>query len=431
MFIEQVATYIKENKLFNPKDNILIGLSGGADSVALLHALLELKYNVAAAHCNFHLRGDESDRDELFVSELCKRVAIPLFKVDFATLEYADRHKLSIEMAARELRYNWFEEIRVNNGYEILAIAHHRDDNIETLFLNLARGTGIRGLTAIKPINGPIRRPLLSCSRKEIISYLDKKGEKYVIDSTNQEDQFARNKVRLNIIPQMELINSACQNNIQRTIEYLTTVEQIYQEAITTKLAQIKDSNNNLIITKLLKEKQPKTLLYEAIYPLGFNSEQVIDLYNTLLQSEKKSFFSKTHQIIKSRDLLLIRELKEIPDEKGQTPPTLSMKEVEIDKSFKLLKNNLIGYFDREKIDRGELNIRKWKKGDAFIPFGMSGTKKLSDLFTDLKYTQDEKENQWLLTHKDEIIWVIGVRTDDRYKITKSTKKALIIDCKA
>ncbi len=425
--INQVAKYINQESLLKPTSKILIGLSGGADSVALLRCLLQLDYSVIAAHCNFHLRGQESMRDQLFVEQLCNKLNIPLVEVDFDTYKHAEEYKVSIEMAARELRYNWFQKMLEKHECTHIAVAHHKDDNVETLLLNLARGSGIKGLTAIQPKNGSIVRPLLNVSRAEIINYLNEIKQDYVIDSTNLQDQFARNKIRLNIIPELEKINPSCQNNINNTISYLREIEKIYLDSI-EKSKQRVISQDVILISELLKEVSPQTVLYEICYPLNFNSKQISSIYKSLYQTEEKTFFSKSHQLVRSKGALIIQDIDK--ESINDIQPKLHYKVVANDHNFTLKKDTSIAYFDAALIDEDALHIRKWNKGDFFIPFGMQGSKKLSDFFTDNKLTVNKKDSQWLLCHNNDIIWVIGRRTDNRYRVTNNTKKVLIITYK-
>ena len=425
MMETRVAQYIKEHKLLEPKDQIIVGLSGGADSVALILLLKELGYTCIGAHCNFHLRGEEANRDEQFVTHFCQEHSFPLHKTHFDTYHYAKTHKVSIEMACRELRYEWFHSLIEGGIANKLAIAHHRDDNIETLLLNLIRGTGIKGLTGIQPINQYIVRPLLETSRQDIEAYLKARNQSFVTDSTNLEEEYARNKVRLTILPAMEQINTACQANISRTIGYLNQTYLIYQKAVQEAIERVVQ-NQTIQGELLLKETAAETILYEICYPLGFNSSQVKDIYNSLLStSESRVFYSSTHQLNKERENLHILPLE--GKSKMSTAPKLSYKLIELNDSFKIPRDKNTACFDAELIDKTKLGLRKWAQGDRFIPFGMKGSKSLSDFFVDQKYSLQEKEMQWLLTHDKDIIWIIGQRSDNRYRLTSSSKKALIV----
>ena len=290
----QIAQYIEKEKLFGLKDKILIALSGGADSVALLRILAYLGYSCEAAHCNFQLRGEESVRDELFVRELCEKSGVPLHVIHFETNEYAASNKVSIEMAARELRYNWFEELRKELGADVIAVAHHRDDSVETLLLNLIRGTGINGLTGIHPKNNHIVRPLLAVSREDILAYLSYLNQDYVTDSTNLQDEYTRNKIRLNILPMMEAINPSVKSSLFSTASHLQDASVIYNKEIEEGRRRVL-SDEGIFIEKLLAEPSPRALLFEILYSLGFNSAQVDDIYLSLERQSGRKFFSSSH----------------------------------------------------------------------------------------------------------------------------------------
>lgn len=425
MIKSTIAEYIKQENLANMNETLIIGLSGGADSVALLLLLHELGYKCVAAHCNFHLRGEESNRDQGFVEELCRNYHIPIYIEQFQTTEYAAQNRVSIEMAARDLRYSWFDKLIAQGKGDKIAIAHHRDDNIETLILNLARGTGLKGLTGIQPINGHIIRPMLSISRQEVEQYLKDKNQPYVTDSTNLEDEFARNKVRLHIVPALEQINTACQKNIQNTITYLNQVQLVYKKAIEEAIDRVLE-NNQVDIRLLFDEISPQTLLYEICYPLGFNSAQIEDLFNTLESTETKMFLSERYKILRNRGKLHIEPLKEI-DSLDQVPPQISIEYKDIDNLFRIPKDINIACFDAALIDKDKLEFSKWQEGDSFVPYGMKGRKNISDFFIDNKYSATQKESQWLLKHKSDIIWVVGKRIDNRFCITKASRKAIII----
>lgn len=281
MIEQRVIRYIEKEQLFSQNSKILVALSGGADSVALLRILHSLGYECEAAHCNFHLRGKESDRDEMFVRQLCQQYNIPLHITDFDTTRYAEEKHISIEMAARELRYEWFEKKRIECHANRIAVAHHQDDSIETMLLNLIRGTGITGLLGIRPINGYIVRPLLCVSRKEIVCYLQSIGQKYVTDSTNLEDEYTRNKIRLHLLPLMQEINPAIKNSLITTGNHLNDVATIYNKSISEAKARVITSEG-ILISAILQEPSPETVLFEILHPLGFNPAQIKDIYHSL-----------------------------------------------------------------------------------------------------------------------------------------------------
>ena len=419
----KVQKYIKQHSLFNPFDKIIVAVSGGADSVALLHFLLSMNYDCIIAHCNFHLRGDESDRDEQFVSELAKKYNCKLLKTDFDTKKYAVEQKISIEMAARELRYRWFEEIRQAENVLYVAVAHHQDDTAETILMNLARGTGINGLTGIKPRNGNIVRPFLCVSRKEIMTYIKRQKLSYITDSTNNDTQFTRNFFRKKIIPAFEKINPSFVENLLQTAEYLNDAALIYNHYInSTEILK----NNRISIEELKKSKIAGSLLFENLKEIGFNAAQCADILSVIDAESGKQFFSPTHRLIKDRDYLIIEPLADIAGADLQSVPKLHFEIFLHTPDFKIDKSPDIAHLDNDKITQ-PLTLRHWQQGDAFYPFGMKGKKKLSDFFTDKKYTLQQKEQTWLLVSDNKIAWIVGERIDDRFKITAETKKIIKI----
>ena len=421
MIEKKIAQYIDNERLFPINARIIVALSGGADSVALLRILHTLGYDCEAAHCNFHLRGTESDRDEMFVRKLCKTMKTPLHTIDFATEQYAIEKKISIEMAARELRYQWFAEIKEKTKADVIAVAHHQDDSVETVLLNLIRGTGINGLLGIRPKNGDIVRPLLCISRKEITDYLQNAGQEYMTDSTNLQDEYTRNKIRLNLLPLMQEINPLVKEHIIDTSNYLNDVNRIYNKGIEEGKQRVIEKGN-IRIVPLLKEPSPEALLFEILYPLGFNAAQTKNILTMLEGQTGKQFISKDGwRVVKNRELLLIDK-----KEKQENPPFCLIKEEkEYTKDFIIPREKHIACFDTDKLI-GEINLRKWQTGDIFIPFGMKGKKKVSDYLTDMKFSIIQKENQWVLCCGDKIIWIVGERTDNRFRIDEKTKKVTV-----
>ena len=424
MLEKKIAKYIDNEHLLSKEDKVIIALSGGADSVALLHVMHSLGYKCEAAHCNFHLRGEESNRDETFVHELCKSMQIPLHIIHFETEKYAIENKISIEMAARELRYQWFEEIKKESAANVIAVAHHQDDSVETLLLNLIRGTGLSGLLGIRPQNKDIIRPLLCVNRQDIIEYLGSIGQNYVTDSTNLEDEYIRKKIRLNLIPLMEEINPSVKKNIIATSNYLNEIELIYNNEIENGKQRVL-TKEGIRISDLLKEPAPNALLFEILHPLGFNSAQIQNILSLLLKGQTgKQLISKDGwRIIKDRNMLLIQPKENLEE----TPFQLIREELIHTKDFIIPREKNIACFDADKLEDTEFTIRKWRKGDTFVPFGMKGQKKISDYLTDRKLSLIQKERQYVLCQRDKIIWVIGERTDNRYRIDDKTKRVIII----
>ena len=431
-----VRAYIEKYQLLTENRPVLVGVSGGADSIALLTILVELGYSCIAAHCNFHLRGEESLQDERFTKEYVEKLQIPFVKIDFETEQYAAENHLSIEMAARELRYRWFEEQRVHWGAQAIAVAHHRDDNVETLLMNLIRGTGIRGLSGIQPKNGFVVRPMLAVSREEIQNWFAKRNLSYVTDSTNLSDAYTRNFIRLRILPLLEEVNPSVKKAIARTSEHLAATEVIYLQVIEEARKEVFDSENRLSIAALMKYPAPNAVLYELLKVYGFPRSVVEDIYSSLTKESGKVFFSSSFRLIKDRDYLLFSPLvKEETqeyilngDEKEWIGPIeLSFESVVITTDFQIRKEKNIAYFDADKLTF-PLTLRKWQEGDWFIPFGMKGRKKLSDYFSDRKFSRLEKEQTWLLCSGDTIIWIVGERSDNRFCLDKMTKRALVVN---
>lgn len=419
MNMQKISQYIHQHKLFSPEDKILVALSGGADSVALLRLLLTLGYTCEAAHCNFHLRGSESDRDEMFVRHLCKEHQVTLHLVHFETeREAAERH-ISIEMAARELRYAWFEKIRKECGASVVAVAHHQDDSVETLLLNLIRGTGINGLRGIQPQNGNIVRPLLCLDRKEIIDYLQEIKQDYVTDSTNLQDEYTRNKIRLNLLPIMQEINPSVKESILKTSQHLNDAATIYNKGIEEAKLRVL-TKEGINIRALQQELTPETILFEILYPIGFNAAQVKDIYRALDGQSGKVFASTNFRVVKDRDLLLISSILET------TKPVLKIIEQPYTQDFIIPRDKNTACFDADKLHH-PLSLRLWQQGDTFVPFGMKGKKKVSDYLTDRKFSLLRKEQQWVLCCGEDIIWLVGERTDNRFRVDEGTKKIVIV----
>ena len=422
MIEQRVIRYIEKEQLFSQNSKILVALSGGADSVALLRILHSLGYECEAAHCNFHLRGKESDRDEMFVRQLCQQYNIPLHITDFDTTRYAEEKHISIEMAARELRYEWFEKKRIECHANRIAVAHHQDDSIETMLLNLIRGTGITGLLGIRPINGYIVRPLLCVSRKEIVCYLQSIGQKYVTDSTNLEDEYTRNKIRLHLLPLMQEINPAIKNSLITTGNHLNDVATIYNKSISEAKARVITSEG-ILISAILQEPSPETVLFEILHPLGFNPAQIKDIYHSLDGQSGKQFSSKEWKVIKDRDFLLLEKI--CPERKDTPSFQLIREESEYTTDFQIPHEKEVACFDADKLS-GTITLRRCQTGDTFIPFGMKGKKKVSDYLTDRKFSISQKERQWVLCCNEQIAWLIGERTDNRFRIDENTRRVVI-----
>ena len=433
----KVNKFILDNELFDKYDKLVVGLSGGADSVALMEVLLRLGYDCVAAHCNFHLRGEESDQDAEFVREWCKGRGVSLKTIDFDTYKYAEDNKISIEMAARDLRYNWFEELRVNHKADYIAVAHHQNDSIETLLINLIRGTGISGLSGIEPKNGRVVRPLLAVNREDIENYLNTNYISYRTDSTNLQDIYTRNYIRLNILPAMQKLNPSVYDAMMRTANNLREVEKVYDAAIDADMREVV-SNNLIDIEKLKVVASPKSLLFEILFPLGFTSSDIDDVWESVGATSGKIFFSQSHRLIRDRDFFIIDELEDISSQDGvyyiDRDDSIVTVPINMSVDFKqapvsIIKSSNYLFVDADKLTF-PLVLRKWQKGDWFVPFGMKGKKKLSDFFSDQKFSLKDKEDVWILASGDDVVWIVGHRSDNRFRISDETKSVLIVHIK-
>lgn len=422
MELKIVEQYIETKRLLTRKGVVLVALSGGADSVALLLMLQELGYGCEAAHCNFHLRGAESDRDEAFVRRLCQERQVSLHVTHFDTKEYAASHRLSVEMAARELRYTWFERLRQETGAQAIAVAHHADDSLETFLLNLLRGTGINGLRGIRPRNGYVVRPLLCLKRTDILRYLKRRGQSYVIDSTNLQDEYMRNKIRLHLLPLMEEINSSARRSLLTAMEHLDEAAVIYNKSIEAACRRVR-TGEGIVIATLLKEISPQTVLFEILHPLGFNQAQVASIFRACTGQPGKTFESEGWWVVKDRDRLLIQR----KEEADLVCPRLEITECPYDGRFIIPHEKHKACFDTDKL-RGELHLRLWKPGDVFVPFGMTGKKTIGDYLTDRKYSLLQKRRQWVLCCGDDIVWLVGERTDNRYRVDGKTCRVTVVE---
>jgi tRNA(Ile)-lysidine synthase len=426
-----VRAYINKYHLLSGNKPVIVGFSGGSDSVTLLTVLLRLGYSCLAAHCNFHLRGEESDRDEDFARNFAHTLKVPFHKTDFHTRPYASQKHISVEMAARELRYRWFEEIRERLDAQAIAVAHHRDDNVETFLMNLIRGTGIRGVRGIQPRNGSIIRPLLSVGKKEIREWLETERLEYVTDSSNLSDTYTRNFIRLNVLPLLEEINPSVKEAIARTSGHLSAVEEIYQFVV-EKAKTTAMQGTRISIAEVQRFPSPETILYELLAPFHFTRYVTENIFAALEKEPGRVFYSSTHRLIKDRTHLLLTPvgktekpvytIEAVEDETvWHGPVRLSFRKTTAAKKDRLETHKHSACFDYDKL-HFPLTLRTWRPGDRFVPFGMKGTKKLSNYFSDRKYSLPDKEQTWLLCSGEHIIWIVGERMDERFRVHQETK---------
>jgi tRNA(Ile)-lysidine synthase len=438
--LDKFNAFIIANQLCQKDDRLLLTVSGGLDSVVMAHLFRNFGYHFAIAHCNFGLRGKESDDDEVFV----KKLASETFKTDFYTvrfdtLAYAKEHKLSIQQAARELRYTWFEKIRSENKLKSIATAHHADDQLETFFINLIRGTGISGLSGIPLKQNHIIRPMLFASRLEIEAYAKQNGYKFRNDSSNQSDKYLRNKIRLKLFPLLEVINPVFRDTISQSIQNLKSTEIIYKEQI--QKLNLKKSNDKgevrIEINRLKALKPGPHYLFELISEFGFNRSVCNDIFKSLDGISGKQFYSPSHAIIRDREHLIVYPNQIIMDQTSEYLIVSGATEISFPYHMKFseLKNTgeieLNNGSDVAMVDWDRLTfplvIRKWEEGDFFYPLGMKTKKKLSDFFIDNKLSLKEKSDVWLLCSCKEIVWVIGYRIDERYKVRPRTDNIFVI----
>ena len=408
--------------------------------MALLRVLLELEYNVEAIHCNFHLRDEESDRDEQFCETLCKNLNVPFHRVHFDTKAYSELHKVSIEMAARELRYGYFEQLREDLDAQGICVAHHRDDQVETILINLIRGTGIHGLTGMSPRNDYVLRPLLEVSREEIVQYLDSIHQEYVTDSTNLVADVLRNKIRLNIVPLLHEINPSASENIATTASRLRSAEDVLEQTLaeTEKAAMLEKTDNVVVYDATIVSANEYTLYY-ILKPYGFSPAQIQSIFDNQNMESGREWMSEQYTLLMDRGRFIIYRTDSIPTKQMRLPIegnyvyndelTFHVKIVERDADFQLVKDRNYACLDADKVEF-PLMVRPCVMGDRFVPFGMNGSKLISDFLTDAKKSLYGKRCQLVVTDANgEIVWVANERTDNRFRVTDATKRVLIIYC--
>ena len=453
--LNKIKRFIASEHLLRVDALYLVALSGGADSVALLLCLKELGYCVEAVHCNFHLRGEESLRDEQFCEELCQRENIPFHKAHFDTQAYADLHKVSIEMAARELRYRYFFQLKEALSADGVCVGHHKEDSVETILINLVRGTGLSGLMGIRPRNHDVIRPLLCVTRQEIEDYLQKYAVSFVIDSTNLVDDVVRNKIRLNVLPQLSEINPSVTDAILATANHLSEVDAIVQESLKSALGKaisFVGSASQVSLNSLSNEPfqvdlsvvrafpSPSYLLFYILKPLGFSSSQIAEMVSHLDGQTGQLWYSSTHEVTHDRGVFMILPREETEPHQLVIPETgryvydeqLSLRLTERvltpSSNVSFSKNPTVVDLDSSSI-RFPLSLRRVAEGDRFTPLGMRGTQLVSDFLTNLKRNRFEKRNQLvLLDATGTILWVLGLRINDHFKLTSQSTSCLQIE---
>ncbi len=436
--LHEFTAYISQHQLFNNDDRILLAVSGGKDSVVMAQLFKLAGYQFGIAHCNFNLRDDEAQRDEVFVKLLADELDVPFHVAHFDTKDFAQTHKISIQMAARQLRYDWFEELRTTHDYAYVALAHHQNDSIETVLLNLVRGTGVSGLHGILPKRDCLIRPLLFLSRQQIDDVVNEHHIAYVEDSSNESSKYARNKIRLQVVPHLREINPNLEETFTQNINRFAQTEVLLNKVVAeTRQRLFKEENGvfYILITDVEQLDPQQLLLFELLKPFHFVDHVVDEVLNSLTKQSGTTFYSQTHSLTIDRQQLIISEITEKHEELYILHET---GEIAIGNQYKIhlhYVNNVnfkgerhFAYVDADLLIF-PLIIRYKHDGDVFKPIGMSGLKKISNFFIDEKIPRPEKEKIPLLINGNgEIVWVVGLRQDERYKVKVTTKKVAIFE---
>jgi tRNA(Ile)-lysidine synthase len=434
--IENFRTYIKQNELCNDQQQVILAVSGGVDSVVMTDLFYESGYSCIILHCNFGLRGDESEADEAFVRSIAASYEIPVFVRKFRTEEFAEENGISIQMAARELRYDWFDEMAREYHEDVIATAHNMNDSVETVLLNLCRGTGVKGITGIPVKNGKYIRPLLFASRTDILLYAKEHHIQFREDSSNASKKYQRNKVRHDLIPLFEEINPSFIQTMSENIQRFRESHLIYREQVEKKRNEIfiaKDTHIEVDLEALKGLDPHGSWLYELFSEFGFSIDQCLNIKNILNSNSGKQFISPTYRLFKDRDKLLLYKSEETsferyyidsPESKASLPFSMDIEVIDRDDLKAFPDSQNIAFLDLDKLNF-PLILRKWQHGDYFFPLGMEQMKKVSDFYIDNKIPLPEKKRTWILTSGNKIVWITGLRIDNRFKITDKTKQIL------
>lgn len=437
--IQQLISYIKEKELFKPQDKVLLAVSGGIDSVVMSTLFSEAGFDFAIAHCNFGLREEESDADEKFVRKLARKAKVDCHVKHFDTQQFAEDHSLSIQMAARELRYNWFEELAEAQGYQYIALAHHKGDLLETMLLNLTRGTGIAGLHGITPKRGRFIRPLLFASKDDIYAYVTENQLIWREDSSNASTKYYRNKIRHDVIPALQELNPKLEQTFQQTAEKVGAVERLFYrqaDALRQKVLLPQGSDSLLQLQPVLDSTEPTLFLSELLNPWGFSyaqAKEVLAVYREAPTVAGKVFDSPTHRLNLDRGQLVIspkslQQYQSLEIEEGTESIDYAGWKLQFSakprEGYRIKANRYLASLDKNKV-KYPLKLRKWKAGDWFCPLGMNKKKKLSDFMIDEKIPLNLKERVFVLTSGESIVWVLGYRIDDRFKLTDKSTEVL------
>jgi len=443
--LEAFKSFIGKNSLFHPRNQILLAVSGGMDSTAMCELFHQAGFHFGIAHCNFRLRGADSDRDEEFVAGLARKYKCPFFVARFDTQAYAEEKGISVQMAARDLRYEWFRKISEEHGYDYIATAHHLDDQLETFFINLSRSTGIAGFHGIPQKQGNIIRPLMFTWRKEIEEFIRKEKLLFREDRSNEENKYLRNRIRHQLYPVLTGIHPDFPRTLSENINRIRETEAIYRVAIEEakkKLLTVADDRILISIRELNKLAYPEAYLFEILSPYGFNYAVTRNIAGSLFEKPGATFFSSSHRVVRDREYLILTPAEtvkgknripsitefRIPENRSSisNPVKLSIKKVPASKTFRIDPSPEAAYLDYSKL-QFPLILRPWKPGDAFYPFGKNIRKKISDFFIDEKVPRPDKEKAWLLCSGNRIAWVVGYRIDHRFRVTRRTTEVLVL----
>lgn len=436
--LHKVKALLAEYQLNLARKRTLLAVSGGMDSVAMIEIFHQLGYEFGIAHCNFQLRGEESEGDEALVKALAYIHRVPFYHVRFDTAEYAQNKNVSIQVAARELRYEWFEKMRAEHKYDYLATAHHLNDNIETVLHNFIKGTGVKGLRGMLVRRDKLIRPMLSLSQEEISEFQKEHKLEYREDSSNASDKYTRNNIRHNLVPLIEEINPGFESGFADRLKVFSDLEALYQSKVqktNKQLFEKRGGDTYIPIRKLKKLSDRRSILFEYLQPQGFTISQVDDILGALDSDSGKQFLSSTTRVVKDRQFLIItqnaaKDFTSILIEKDDKEVVLPNAKIAISHdggNVKIKKEKAYAYLDFDKLEF-PLILRHWKKGDYFYPFGMKlKKKKVSKYFKDQKIPINEKETIWILESNKKIVWIAGERIDERFKVTEKTKQVFVL----
>ena len=435
-FVAHVANFASQHALWTPHARLLVALSGGADSVALLLTLRQLGLGCVAAHCNFHLRGDESERDEHFVRSLCDRLGVPVQVVHFDVEAYRRQHGVSVEMACRELRYAWFEQQRCEQGCADIAVAHHADDNVETLILNLLRSTGLAGLTGMKPRNGHIVRPLLCVTRQQVEDFLAQQGQQYVVDSTNRELDYKRNRVRNVLLPALDAVDPAARQALLATMEHVGQARELYDDLLDMARRQVVTTAGS--VTQFSRQAlaavpHSAMLLYELLKAKGFNRRQC----EQALTAAVGSSFAAGHYVLEvGREMLVLSEAPAVAtghlvdwDNLSSLPASIALRRVRDSEFQPSLVDGRRSIALDSRVLGANAVLRPWRQGDRMTPFGMRGSKLVSDIFADAKLDAWQKRQQWILEVDGTIVWLLGLRAAADFAVSPQCRDYIVLTC--